>query len=184
MGNAKGINLVEMVKFLRVRRAEALELLPESLHHYLDENINVASWYPEADMIGLVRVLAKFIPETDEEPLVLIGRINARQHVDEGPYKHLFDNAELATLPLCAVALWKSMHDSGTFRVVLGKGEATAEVSGYDDPSPEMCLMIRPYIEELFRASGIEKVKVEKRACCLEGDSACRYHVDWEPLGD
>lgn len=179
MAMAKGINFVDMVKFLRSQRAAALGLMPESLRHYLDDRISVASWYPEEDMIGLVRVLVQLMPETDEDPLVVIGRINARQHV-KGAYNHLFTSSELGTLPLRAVALWKSMHDSGDFRVVMGEGEATAEITGYASPSPEMCVMIRPYLEELFRATGIEKARVEKRSCCREGDSSCRYHVVWE----
>jgi hypothetical protein len=61
-------------------------------------------------------------------------------------------------------------------------GEATAEVVGFAATSPEMCVMIRPYVEELFRATGIEKVTVEKRLCCLEGASSCRYHVSWDFL--
>ncbi|MGH0029302.1 MAG: hypothetical protein ACQGVC_05900 [Myxococcota bacterium] len=181
MPKTKGINVLEMVKFLRARRDAALELMPETLRHYLDERINVASWYPEEDMIGLVRVLVQLLPEGDEEPLVSIGRLNAHQHI-EGTYKHLFESPRSATLPLRAATLWKSMHDSGEFRVVMGDGEATAEVSGYAYPTPEMCTMIRPYLEELFRASGIEKVQVDKRACCRVGASVCRYRVSWESL--
>ncbi len=179
---AKGINFVGMVKFLRTQREAALELLPESLRHYLDDQISVASWYPEEDMIGLVRVLAKLMPPGQEEPLVLIGRINARQHI-EGVYNHLFESPDLLTLPLRAVALWKSMHDSGDFKIVLDAGEATVELSDYGHPSREMCVMVRPYLEEFFRASGIEKVDVEKQACCLDGASTCRYQVRWEPAG-
>lgn len=179
MAKTKGTNLVEMVKFLRAQREASLELMPEPLRHYLDENVSVASWYPEEDVIDLVKVTIQLIPETDEDPLVVVGRINALQHV-KGAYNHLFDSPELATLPIRANALWQSMHDSGEFRVALADGEATAEVTGYACPSPEMCVMIRPYIEELFHASGIEKVLVEKRACCLEGDSTCRYHVLWD----
>ena len=178
MANAKGINLVDMVKFLRAQRETSLPLLPAPLRHYLDETINIAAWYPEEDMIGLVRVLAQLMPQTGEEPLVLIGRINAREHV-KGAYNHLFENGQLSTLPIRAKALWKSMHDSGDFRLAMADGEATAEVVGYAYPTPEMCVMIRPYVEELFRATGIEKIHVEKRSCCREGDAACRYHVTW-----
>ncbi len=179
MDKAKGINFVDMVKFLRVRREESLKIMPEELQHYLDARISVSAWYPEADMIGLVRVLVQLMPETEEDPLVLIGRINARQHI-KGAYKHLFESSELSTLPLRASTLWKSMHDSGEFRLVMGDASATAEVSGYSHPSPEMCVMIRPYIEELLRASGIEGIRVEKESCCRKGDSACRYAVSWD----
>jgi hypothetical protein len=55
MANAKGTSLIDMVEFLRSRRDEAMALRPSELRHYLDEKINVASWYPEQDMIGLVK---------------------------------------------------------------------------------------------------------------------------------
>jgi hypothetical protein len=181
MANAKGMNFVGMVKFLRGQREASLELLPESLRHYLDDRISVASWYPEKDMIGLVNVLAKLMPETDEDPLVMIGRINAREHV-KGAYNHLFESPRPESLPLRANALWKSMHDTGEFRVVMSDSEATAEVSGYADPSPEMCVMIRPYTEELFRASGLKDIFVEKRSCCREGASVCQYYVSWNAI--
>jgi hypothetical protein len=43
MAKAKGTVVVEVVKTLRRNRERALELLPEKLHHYLQERIVVAS---------------------------------------------------------------------------------------------------------------------------------------------
>ena len=46
MGKTKGSTVLTPVKLLRGRREEALEAFPRDLHHYLDERIVVASWYP------------------------------------------------------------------------------------------------------------------------------------------
>ena len=178
MANAKGISLVDMVKFLRSRREDALPLLPARLHRYLDERINIAQWYPEEDMIGLVRVLVQLMPETPEPPLRLIGRLNARHHVT-GAYAHLFSDADPAHLPLRARSLWKAMHDTGELRMIVAEGEAEVEITGYGYPSPEMCEMIQPYLEELFASAGLEKVRIDKRGCCRAGAAACRYYVSW-----
>ncbi|HEY8154396.1 MAG TPA: hypothetical protein VII72_09750 [Myxococcota bacterium] len=183
MANAKGISLVDMVKYLRSRREEAIALLPERLRRYLDEKINIALWYPEEDMIGLVRVLVQLMPATSEPALRLIGRLNARHHVS-GAYAHLFADADVPRLPLRARSLWKAMHDTGDLHMVVGDGEAEVEISGYGHPSAEMCEMIQPYLEELFFAAGVKKVRIVKRACCRAGGAACRYQVSWPPEAD
>ena len=67
---------------------------------------------------------------------------------------------------------------------MLEDGAATAEILRYGYPSPEMCVMARPYLEELFYAVGVEKVEVEERACRCMGDPACSYNIRWESVGD
>jgi len=183
VANAKGISLIDMVKFLRSRRREAAALLPEDLQHYLDEHISVARWYPEQDMIGLVKVLVRLMPEVLEEPLVTIGRLNARHHV-KGAYNHFFRDLELSMLPIRATALWRSMHDTGEMTVRLGDNEAVVEIADYGYPSPEMCVMVQPYLEELFRAAGVEKPTTEKKRCRLRGDPVCSYDITWGAGGD
>jgi hypothetical protein len=178
VANAKGISLVDMVKYLRSRREDATPLLPERLRRYLDEKINIAQWYPEEDMIGLVRVLAQLMPAASEPALRLIGRLNARQHVT-GAYAHLFADADVQRLPLRARSLWKTMHDTGDLRMLVGDGEAEVEIIGYGYPSAEMCEMIQPYLEELFSAAGLKQLQIVKRGCCRAGGAACRYYVSW-----
>ena len=59
MGKAKGMTLVGAVKYLRRHRAEACATLPKELQHYLDERIRSAAWYPERDMLELIRATAR-----------------------------------------------------------------------------------------------------------------------------
>jgi hypothetical protein len=94
--STQGTHLVDMVKFLRTQRDAALAILPARLHRYLDEQLNVAAWYPEEDMIGLVR----------------------------------------------ALALWRSMHDTGEFKLTVEDDHAEARLAG------------RGYVEEEFFLSG------------------------------
>jgi len=183
MANAKGMSLIDMVKFLKSRRGETAALLPAELQHYLEETINIASWYPEKDMIGLVKVVARLLPASGEDPLVTIGRLNARHHM-AGAYRHLFDGADLARVPLRAVTLWRAMHDTGDLRVTLEEGEARVDVTDYGYPTREMCTMVAAYTEELFSAAGAKNVGSQERACRLDGDSACCYRIFWQSGGD
>ena len=183
MANAKGISLIDMVKYLRSRRDEAAALLPSGLRQYLDKKINIASWYPEEDMVALVRVVARLLPASGEEPLLTIGRLNARHHM-AGAYRHLFDSPDLSGVPLRARTLWQSMHDTGDFRVTLEEGEARADISGYGHPSREMCTMVGSYTEELFIAAGAKQLSSEHIACRLDGDAVCSYRIRWAGDGD
>ena len=180
MAKTKGTNLVDMVKFLRTQRAAALELLPRRLHFYLEDQLRVTAWYPEEDMIELVRVLAKLLPGSGEDPLVRIGRLNARMHL-QGAYSHLLQEAEPSVLPIRAVALWKSMHDTGEFKLGVEVDHAEARLSGYGHPTPEMCIMLGAYLLELFELSGVRDTKVEEHACCRLGAPACRWRITWTP---
>ena len=180
VAKTKGTNLIDMVKFLRTRRDEAQALLPRELHPYLDGTLSVAAWYPEADMIELVKVLAKLLPGADENALVQIGRLNARMHL-QGTYAHLLKDARPDVMPIRTVALWKSMHDTGDFRLAVDGDCAEAVLVDYGHPTPEMCTMLGAYLLQLFELAGVDDVKVEERACCRLGAPACRWHLRWTP---
>ncbi|MFI5315367.1 MAG: hypothetical protein ACHQ6T_06690, partial [Myxococcota bacterium] len=62
MGRVKGIAILDAVKFLRARRDEALEVLPPRIHSYLDGQVGTSMWYPEADLVELIRGVAKLLP--------------------------------------------------------------------------------------------------------------------------
>jgi hypothetical protein len=174
----KGTNLIDMVKFLRLHRDAARRHLPEAHHRYLDERLNVAAWYPEEDMIALVQALVRILPSSGEDPLVLIGRLNARMHL-QGTYAHLLKDASPSTLPVRAVALWKTMHDTGEFQLAAEDGSAEARLSGYGHPTAEMCAMLGGYLLELFVVAGAADAKVDEVACCRRAASACRWRIEW-----
>jgi hypothetical protein len=177
-GNTKGTTLIDLVKYLRSRREEARGLLPGSLHHYLDERISVAAWYPEEDAIELIRTLAKLMPGTREQSLAQIGGLNARLHL-ASTYKHLLGGAHMSTLSTRAVALWKSMHDTGDLRLAVGDDHADARLTGYGHPTPEMCIIIGSYLREALEMAGARDAKVTERACCRAGAPACEWRIAW-----
>jgi len=173
MAKAKGTVLLGAVKFLRSRRQEALRTLPEGLHHYLSERISPALWYPEEDVIGLIRAILDLIPEEREAALRGMGEHTARVH-REGIYSRLMQTADADA----SFALWSTMHDSGELHSrPAGEGKVWVELRDYACPSPEMCTIIGAYVAETFRLAG-RNVEARKARCRCRGDSLCAWQVD------
>lgn len=171
MAKAKGTTLLGAVKFLRSQRARALELLPQHLHPYLEGRISEASWYPEQDLLELLRAVLRLLPGDEGEALIQMGTMTARSH-QEGVYSHLMEGRGTAST---SFALWSSMHDTGVLRVVNeGSRRQRIDLKDFGLPSREMCDIVRGYIAEVMRLSGTHS-RVEKIACRLDGDTCCSY---------
>jgi len=97
----------------------------------------------------------------------------------EGTYAHLLKDARPSVLPIRAVALWKSMHDTGDFRLAVEDDHAEAVLAGYGHPTPEMCTMLGAYLVQLFELAGVDDAKIAERACRLRGAPACRWELSW-----
>jgi hypothetical protein len=182
MAKAKGTTMVTLVKFLRSQRERALAALPASMHHYLEERIHASSWYPEADMLALLRAMLGMIPGSRDAVLEQLGVALAREHLD-GIYGHLKLDArdDPATMARRCFALWGSQHDTGTFHFeLLAPGEAQLEVRDYALPSAEMCGILTGYLAESLRLGGVAMLRVEKRACRLDGAAVCGWSAEWE----
>ena len=182
MAKAKGTTMVTLVKFLRSQRERALGALPPSLHGYLDERIHASSWYPEADMLALLRAMLGMVPGSQDAVLLQLGSALAREHL-EGIYGHLKLDArdDPATLARRCFALWSSQHDTGTFHFEMAApGDAKLEVRDYALPSPEMCGILSGYLAETLRLGGAASVVVAKSACRLDGAAACAWTAVWD----
>ena len=81
MARAKGASLLGAVKWLRHDREAALRALPARLHPYLDARIQVASWYPEEDLLELIRALARILPANGADVYEQMGRFSARDQL-------------------------------------------------------------------------------------------------------
>ena len=181
MAKAKGTTLLTLVKFLRSQREAARERLSPDLRHYLEEQIQPALWYPEADLLALIRVMLELLPLSQEKALAQIGRTIAHEHL-EGVYEHLRveDRAGLATLGRRSYALWASMHDTGRMVARLeAEARASFELRDYGLPSPEMCTIMGAYFCETLRMAGAVDPEVRKLECRLDGAPTCRWEASW-----
>jgi hypothetical protein len=182
MAKAKGTTLLTLVKFLRSQREAARERLSPDLHHYLEEQIQPALWYPEEDLLSLIRVMLELLPLSREEALAQMGCTVAREHL-EGVYEHLRaeDRSGLATLARRSYALWASMHDTGKLVARLeAEARASFELRDYGLPSPEMCTIMGSYFSETLRMAGAVEVDVRKLECRLDGAPVCRWEASWQ----
>ena len=176
MGHAKGTILIGAVKHLRSQRQEASKILPEELHHYLEERVSPASWYPEADVIALIRALVQLLPGSADEILHGFGVVTA-QSLGQGIYAHLVrEGASNSGI----FALWASMHDTGELTISSRDDhEVSFDLVGYEHTSPEMCAIVGSYIQETIRMSDRPTATVTKLTCTLHGADACRWRVTW-----
>jgi hypothetical protein len=182
MAKVKGSALVEVVKFLRSQGEAGRRGTPEAQRHYLEERVLPASWYPEEDLLALLRAMVQFLPGDRESALANAGRFSARTH-SEGVYAHLLaPTDDPLSLPRRGFALWASQHDSGKMRVELdGAAGARIELSDFALPSREMCLVLGGYCEEMMRLAGLAVTEVREVSCRLDGAPRCAYVARWQP---
>jgi hypothetical protein len=183
VAKAKGTTILTLVKYLRSQREAAHERLSPDLRHYLDEKIQPALWYPEQDLLDLIRVMLELVPVPRDEALVSMGRGVAREHL-EGVYGHLrvggLGGSDLVALARSSFALWATMHDTGRLVArVEEKGNATFEICDYGLPSPEMCTILTAYFCETLRMAGAGDPEVHEVECRVDGAATCRWEASW-----
>ena len=173
----KGTNMLSAVKALRMAREQAQKLLPPSLLRYLDERVLVSSWYPEADLMGLLHTLGKILPGDD--PFYFMGRHTASEHL-AGIYRGHLRAGDLERTLQSASALWRNYHDTGEMTVALeGPGRATLQLRDFASTTPEFCRLLRGYFTELAEQAGAKRADVAKLECILTGARACRWSMTW-----
>jgi len=179
VGNAKGMALLGSVKYLRSRRAEALATLPPALHHYLEERIRTSGWYPESDMLELIRATARLVSGPTDQVLEIMGEASAREHADV--YGDLLTGSSTSR----AFALWSTQHDTGELRMTEeAPNRVRFEIIGYADPSREMCLVTQGYVKGVLVMNGFTDLFVEKLACRIWGDDRCTWRASWKDSSD
>jgi hypothetical protein len=183
MAKAKGTTLFALVKFLRSQRDAARERLSPDLHHYLEEQIQPALWYPESDLLALIRAMLELLPVSRDEALAQMGRISAREHL-EGIYGHLrvgtSGGLDVVAFARRSYTLWATMHDTGRLTAhVDAKGKATFEIRDYALPSPEMCTILSAYFCETLRMAGAVDPEVHEIECRVDGADSCRWQASW-----
>lgn len=178
MGRVKGITILDAVKFLRSRREESLAVLPEELHRYLDDQVVASLWYPETDMVELIRATAKLLPGPMDRALMMMGERSARaQTVVYGDLiRGIQSNSR-------TFALWSTQHDTGELRSSMeAPNRVRLELVGFEDTSREFCLLLNGYLAGTLAINGVTDATVEKLSCRLWGDQLCAWRGSWTPL--
>ncbi len=180
MGRVKGIAILDAVKFLRARRDDALETLPAPMHHYLDDQIGTSAWYPESDLVDLIRGVAQLLPGPIDRALMMMGERSARaQTIVYGDLiRGIPSNSR-------TFALWSTQHDTGELRSMMESPcRVRLELSGFEDTSREFCLLLGGYLSGTLAVNGITDGSVQKLSCRLWGDPLCAWRGSWSPLDE
>lgn len=175
----KGASIVDSVRFLRRHKEEARRNLPPALHHYLAERVLAASWYPEEDLVPLVRAMAHILGEPEQVFFEKAGKLAALAH-SNGIYRHLVRPGESESLARRSLVLWSSQHDTGTMDIQAeAPGRVHVTLRGFAAPSREFCAINAGYVAATFEISGCKDVRVKKLSCCVDGAPECAWQVTW-----
>jgi len=180
VARVKGAALVDVVRFLRRHKDAARQHLTPALAHYLVDRVLMASWYPEEDLVPLVRAMARVLGEPEMAFYEKAGRLSAQAH-SQGVYRHLVRAGERESLARRALVLWSSQHDTGHMEAqTLPDGRLRVVLRDFAVPSREFCAINAGYVAATFEITGAKNVRVEKQCCCVDGAPECAWWVSWD----
>ena len=158
---AKGVNLIELVKLLRIeRKAGRLGSLSADDEALLDERILVSSWYPVEQfwrLLGLAheRVLGGSEPKTIE-----LGRQGARR-VMGGVHSAFVSHDDLARGIKSFARGWSTYFDFGTVECALEPDRVRIVIQGYPDMPRAHALTTLGWYEVALEMMSFESAKAE-----------------------
>ena len=144
--------------------------------HYLEEHVRLSSWYPETEFVALVRAATRLIPGDPEEAMLAMGAAGAHFHAEV--YGDLLRSVNSNS---SVFALWSTQHDTGELRAFWESPTAARiELSGFDSPSYENCVLCTGYVRGALSVNGFEDVAIDKPRCMVRGDDRCVWRVSWK----
>lgn len=171
--------MIEAVKRLRSQREQSLKLLSPDLHHYLQERLVAASWYPEEDLLALLQVNLKLSDLPMEIECDRMGVLTAREHFKQWYGKRL-NTLDARTGLRRLSSLWPALHDTGRSEVVIESPTSGLIITkDFGHPSRELCLIIESYTREFLHLAGFGDVTSEEIACVIKGDEYCAWRYHW-----
>ncbi|MCG8462333.1 MAG: DUF2378 family protein [Holophagales bacterium] len=154
MASIKGTGILGVVRLLAERRNHTEPLLPVDLRPYLDRQILVSSWYPEADFLALLRTMVHFTPKHGGDPWRWLGRESARVDLVEIYSSMVQKGSPWGTLQRLP-RLWRLYHDTGKAEVgVAGETRAQVFVEGYPFPGEDFSGFMAGYLDTMLELAG------------------------------
>lgn len=171
---AKGTAIVQCVKALRAMGPRAREVLPQSLHGYLNERVLVSAWYPESDYLALITALSKLIPAPPGVDVwEHLGTMSA-QHDLTTIYRGMLRGSDLLATVRATRELFRVYHDPVTLDVH-GEGDLiTLDVLDYASISAGHCRFVTAYMRTHVKMCLDFDVAVTETLCRARGDELCR----------
>jgi predicted hydrocarbon binding protein len=182
----KGVAMLNCIRALRsMDKDKARQLLPISLHKYLDEErVLAVAWYPEAEMLELNRALARLMRPTLrgaslEETYVHMGSLVGRIDLSKMYASLQRGGIDSETVGRIAAG-WKQYHDTGTLVASVQPNQVRFELRDYGLPNQELCWIQRGWlVAYLERAVGAADIKVVESQCRQRGAQSCVWEGSW-----
>ncbi len=175
----RGTSVSRAVRFLRTLKEDARAILPGSLHRYLSEQVMADEWYPEKDLLGLIRGCVELIDLPMALALNDMGKWTAREHYALA-YPDLAKQPEPQEFIKRLEQLWHHNHDSGSLSfTVASPVKGSVQVEGFEYPSQEMCTIHGSYYVEMLKLAGWGEVNLRRHDCVLQGKPVCRWDLGW-----
>jgi len=179
VARVKGSSILNAVKALRMKKDESRANLSRELHHYLEDRVLISSWYPEEDLLGLLKALVKILPDPGMDVYEFMGLMSARTDLS-GVYSNMFRPGDPAGSLKRGSVIWQSHHDTGKLEIVVASQEsAVLRLAGFALPSREICGTIKGWIREHITTAGGRDVVVIKSRCVVKGDPECLFEANW-----
>ncbi|MEM8993160.1 MAG: DUF2378 family protein [Acidobacteriota bacterium] len=178
MAKIKGTGVVSVVRLLRDRRDHVEPILAADLRPYLDQQVLVASWYPESDFLGLLRAMAHFTPKSGGDSWLWLGGHCAQVDLVE-VYASMVQRGNIWGTLERFPRLWRLYHDSGKADVGMVKAkEARVFVRDFAFADEDFCRFLSGYLDRMLQLAGAQKIEV--RAMRLGGvGRAATWNVRW-----
>jgi hypothetical protein len=178
----KGINLIELVKFLRhVRKQRTFRtVLSPQAEALLATQILPVGWYSHATFLELIDFVDREILDRDEEKAYAMGIAGGRAALS-GPHKVFIDPGNVARSVLSMRHVWRSCFSFGELGAQL-EDERTVlfRLTGYDDMTPCHAFMTAGWGAAAALLAGAKGARAKVHEGPWKGASHVLYRVSFE----
>ena len=176
-GQIKGLALIEAVKGLRSQKERVREALPAEAQDYLDEKIFASMWYPENDLLVLLRTLQSLMPPRPDF-WEWIGRVGA-----EKDFREIYSVFIQRRRPRVTIEryprIWRLYHDHGKVSVrAEGDGMAEIDIVANLVEDEHFCRLQSGHFQALLELAGGSEVRVDTVAVG-RGREPARWRATW-----
>jgi len=160
--HAKGTNLIELIKALRVhQRMRPIEGLSGAAQSLLDERILVSDWYPLEPFLELLKVTYDRLLGRNPERALQVGVAGSTVAL-QTTYRAYIHHGDPAGSVLAMRHIWRAFFDFGDVKANLEPdGSVRFVLTGYPDIPPVHAALITAWSVAAARLAGSEKAAVD-----------------------
>lgn len=179
-GSARGMFVLNMVDFVRETYGSAHEkivaALPERHAATFRDEVHESAWSPLEDVVAYMEAAKRLLAPADPDFFRKMGFFGGRH-----------DRARALGILVSDVAmalrttriLWQAFFDTGELDVAeVGPNWATLRVRNFPARNC-LCQSVVGSLEGLLSVAAVP-VRVEERACLIEGSPYCEFRLNWE----